>query len=40
MPGEVVTESAIDYLQQILALGGTISGCTDPSFATLKVIKV
>jgi len=39
IPGEVVTESAIAYLQQILASGGIVSGCSDPNFVTLKVVK-
>ena len=39
IPGEVVTETAIADLQQILASGGIISGCSDSSFATLKVVK-
>ena len=39
IPGEVVTKAALDYLQQIRALGGVISGCADPSLKTLKVLK-
>ncbi len=39
IPGEVVTDSAIAHLQTILASGGMISGCADPSLATLKVVK-
>ncbi|WP_250122387.1 aminotransferase class I/II-fold pyridoxal phosphate-dependent enzyme [Chroococcidiopsis sp. CCMEE 29] len=39
MPGEVITPEAIDYLQQIQAKGGLISGCADPSIRTLKVVK-
>ncbi|MBD2074815.1 aminotransferase class I/II-fold pyridoxal phosphate-dependent enzyme [Phormidium sp. FACHB-592] len=39
MPGEVVTAAAIAHLQAILALGGTISGCTDLTLKTLKVVK-
>ena len=38
MPGEIITSEAIDYLQQVLALGGTITGCSDPSLETIKVI--
>jgi arginine decarboxylase len=38
MPGEVVTPSAITYLQQVLAAGGTLSGCADDTLATLKVL--
>lgn len=38
MPGEVVTSAALDYLQQVLAMGGAISGCADTSLRTLKVV--
>ena len=38
MPGEVITEVAIAHLQTILAIGGTISGCADPSLKTLRVV--
>ncbi|WP_392533356.1 aminotransferase class I/II-fold pyridoxal phosphate-dependent enzyme [Nostoc sp. C117] len=40
MPGEVITKPALDYLQQIQAMGGFISGCNDTSFKTLKVVKI
>lgn len=39
IPGEVVTGTAIAHLQNILALGGVISGCADPSLQTLRVVK-
>ena len=39
MPGETITPEAIDYLQQVLALGGTITGCSDPSLKTIQVIN-
>ncbi len=39
MPGEVVTVEAIAQLQATLAAGGHLSGCTDPSFVTLRVVK-
>jgi arginine/lysine/ornithine decarboxylase len=29
IPGEKITQSAIDYLQTVLELGGTITGCRD-----------
>ncbi|MBW4471955.1 MAG: aminotransferase class I/II-fold pyridoxal phosphate-dependent enzyme [Stenomitos rutilans HA7619-LM2] len=38
MPGEVVAEAAIAHLQTILANGGFISGCNDPSLKTLNVV--
>jgi arginine decarboxylase len=39
MPGEIITNTALAYLQQIQAMGGFISGCTDTSLQTLKVVK-
>lgn len=39
MPGEVITPEALDYLHQVLGAGGTLTGGTDPSLNTLKVIK-
>lgn len=39
MPGEIVTQEALDYLQQTQRLGGLISGCADSSLKTLKVIR-
>ncbi len=39
MPGEIINPAAIEYLQQILTLGGNITGCSDPSFKTLKVVR-
>ncbi len=39
MPGEAIAPAAIDYLQQVLALGGTINGCSDPHLQSLKVVR-
>ncbi|MCC5641417.1 aminotransferase class I/II-fold pyridoxal phosphate-dependent enzyme [Nostoc sp. CHAB 5824] len=39
MPGELITKPVLDYLQQIQAMGGFISGCNDTSLETLKVVK-
>ncbi|MBD2521053.1 aminotransferase class I/II-fold pyridoxal phosphate-dependent enzyme [Nostoc sp. FACHB-133] len=39
MPGEIITKPVLDYLQQIQAMGGFISGCNDSSLKTLKVVK-
>ncbi|MEH2408524.1 aminotransferase class I/II-fold pyridoxal phosphate-dependent enzyme [Nostoc sp.] len=39
MPGEVITKPVLNYLQQIQAMGGFISGCNDTSLKTLKVLK-
>ncbi|MCG6138025.1 MAG: aminotransferase class I/II-fold pyridoxal phosphate-dependent enzyme [Nostoc sp. LLA-1] len=40
MPGELITPAALEYLQQIQAIGGFISGCADSSLKTLKVVKI
>ena len=39
MPGEVISNEAISYLQQVLNSGGIITGCKDPSLETIEVIK-
>ncbi|AFY43519.1 aminotransferase class I/II-fold pyridoxal phosphate-dependent enzyme [Nostoc sp. PCC 7107] len=39
MPGEIITTTALIYLQQIQAMGGIISGCADSSLQTLKVVQ-
>jgi len=39
MPGEVITSKALEYLQQIQAAGGKITGCSDPNIQTLKVVR-
>ncbi|MFN6482286.1 MULTISPECIES: aminotransferase class I/II-fold pyridoxal phosphate-dependent enzyme [unclassified Nostoc] len=39
MPGEIITKPVLDYLQQIQAMGGFISGCGDISLRTIKVVK-
>jgi arginine/lysine/ornithine decarboxylase len=39
MPGEIITLGSIDYLQEVLAAGGTITGCSDNSLQTLEVIN-
>jgi arginine decarboxylase len=38
MPGEMITAAALDYLRQVLALGGEIAGCSDLSLATIAVV--
>ncbi len=40
LPGEIVTKSALDYLQQIQTMGGVISGCADATLKTLKVLTL
>lgn len=39
MPGEPINLATLDYLQQVLALGGIITGCSDPTLKTLKVVR-
>ena len=39
VPGERITAAAIAQLQQILAAGGVISGCADPSLTTLRIVQ-
>ena len=39
MPGEIITSTALEYLQQILADGGKITGCSDPHLQSLKVVR-
>lgn len=38
-PGEAIAPVALNYLQRILALGGTITGCSDCTLQTLKVMR-
>ena len=39
MPGETITPTALDYLQQVIAAGGTITGCKDPTLQTIQTLK-
>jgi arginine decarboxylase len=39
MPGEIITSKALEYLQQILADGGKITGCSDTTLQTFKVVR-
>lgn len=39
LPGEQITQTALTYLKQVLAAGGVISGCADPTLATLQVVR-
>lgn len=39
IPGEIITSKAIEYLQQIIAAGGTITGCKDSSLKTIEVLE-
>ncbi|GAB1544583.1 aminotransferase class I/II-fold pyridoxal phosphate-dependent enzyme [Scytonema sp. NUACC21] len=40
MPGELITEASLNYLQAIQSTGGFISGCADSSLQKLKVVKM
>lgn len=39
MPGEEINLATLDYLQQVLNLGGSLTGCSDPTLKTIKVVK-
>ncbi|MDJ0899621.1 MAG: aminotransferase class I/II-fold pyridoxal phosphate-dependent enzyme [Xenococcus sp. MO_188.B8] len=39
MPGEIITQDAIAYLQEVLSSGGVITGCSDDTLETVQVIK-
>jgi arginine decarboxylase len=39
IPGERISLEALDYLQTVLDLGGTVTGCTDTTLQTLRVCR-
>ena len=39
IPGEIITADALEYLRQILALGGELVGCSDPSLQTIETLS-
>lgn len=39
MPGEAIASESVEFLQQVIARGGIITGCSDPSLKTLKVCR-
>ena len=39
MPGEIITQDAINYLQEVLSFRGIITGCSDDTLETVKVIR-
>jgi arginine decarboxylase len=39
IPGEVITIEALDYLRQVLDLGGEIVGCSDPDLETIDIVE-
>ncbi len=38
MPGEIITAAALDYLQQVLDLGGELAGCSDLELSTIAIV--
>lgn len=38
IPGEIITAEVIDYLQQIFDLGGEITGGSDPTLESIRVV--
>lgn len=38
IPGEIITASALDYLRQILDLGGDVVGCSDPALEQIRIL--
>ena len=40
MPGELITKTALEYLQEIQKIGSFITGCADETLQTIKVVKV
>lgn len=39
IPGEIITDSMVAYLHQILAAGGYITGCADSRLETIMVVR-
>lgn len=39
LPGEIITQQAGEYLQQIQSLGGFITGCSDTNLQDVQVLK-
>jgi arginine decarboxylase len=39
MPGEMITQQAGEYLQQIQSWGGFITGCADNTLQSVQVLK-
>lgn len=38
LPGEVITQAALDALAAVKESGGVISGCSDATLATMRVV--
>jgi arginine decarboxylase len=39
IPGEIISIAALNYLQRVLDLGGELSGCSDPTLATIQILE-
>jgi len=39
IPGEIITENHLQILEQVRALGGIITGCSDPNLKTIKISR-
>jgi arginine/lysine/ornithine decarboxylase len=37
-PGEIYNEATVDYLKEIVAVGGFVEGASDQSLDTLRVV--
>ena len=40
IPGEIITTDALEYLRQILELGGELVGCSDPNLDTIEIVDL
>jgi arginine decarboxylase len=38
VPGEIITQEALEYLRSIVDLGGEVVGCSDPDLETIKIV--
>lgn len=39
MPGEIITLEALEYLKEVICLGATISGCSDSTLKTIRIVR-
>jgi arginine decarboxylase len=39
IPGEIITDRSLNYLQEILHLGGDLVGCSDSALETIKIVS-
>ena len=40
LPGEVITQAALDALAAVKEGGGVVSGCSDATLATMRVVDL